>query len=563
MPVVLGHGSWGPVHKAFNTDLRCYAAVRTIAHAAFETDEARERFVREASLAARVRHPGLAAVFPIESGADRFLYANEYVAGETLSQRLIRDGRLELVPALQIISQLASSLEMVSSVGLLHRNITASNVMLVEEDQDVAVKLLDFALPARPSQENGSLLGEKEKFSSPEECGDRQIDVRSEVYSLAAILYYALVGTEAYRVFRAKSSDKQQASFEDAHPVPAIALILKRSLCYDPEERIAGFAELRDAVDAILRLPKRTGSNVAAQPAPADEAEEAKDFSLIDSSGRAATRMWTSASLTGTDSKSEGLIIPSTLLGAAQPGATLILSRNDQTSEQIVICSRNRFRIGRSSSAGSDLTIRFLPRNSVNDAKTRRLSRIHVTAKCTGPELLLFDGDGANPSANGSTFAGQVLSTESPVALESGELRLAEVYSIKVELRTFEHRHAPVIANVDDWKGPAPGAAPRLAGAVVFVPAELNSAIAAVWLFSVAAFGSSGTSPLEFALPTGSREIGALHYYRGCFWIEARSAHAISLEGLALAPAQIAPLIAAHVVQISGAKYSIKIDDRK
>ena len=166
-------------------------------------------------------------------------------------------------------------------------------------------------------------------------------------------------------------------------------------------------------------------------------------------------------------SKSEGLTIPSKLLGLAQPGTTLILSRNDQTSEQILICSRNRFRIGRSASAGSDLAIRFLPRNSENDAKTRRLSRIHVTAKCDGHELLLFDGDGAVPSANGSTFAGQVLSTESPVALlKSGELRLAEVCSIKVELRTFEHRNAPLIANLGDWKGPAADTAARPAGAV-------------------------------------------------------------------------------------------------
>jgi serine/threonine protein kinase len=556
MPVILGHGSWGPVHKAFNTDLRCYAALRIIAHAAFENYEARECFVREARSAAQVRHPTLAVVFPLKSAEDRYLYATEYAAGETLSARIIRDGRLELLHAVKIIGQIAGCLEIVSSAGLLHRNVTPSNVMLGEEDQDSAVKLLDLALPGHAPQANA------DTFSSPEECRGRQIDIRSGVYSLGAILYFALVGAENYRVFRARSLANEQVPMDEANVPPSVASILKRSLCHHPEERMATFAELREALDAILPAPKRLGLEMAAQSPPPDYAAETKG--LREASVRpTAKKISTSASLgSAAESKLEGLTIPSKLLGLAQPGTTLILSRGGQTSDQVVICSRNRFRIGRSSSAGSDLAVRFLPRNSANDAKTRRLSRIHVTAKYDGDELLLFDGDGAVPSANGSTFAGQVLSTESPVALlKSGELQLAEVCSIKVEVRTFEHGNEPLIANLGDWKGPAADAAARPAGAVVFVPTEPDNTITAVWLFSVAAFGASGSSPLAFALPTGTREIGALHYYRGCFWIQPRSAHAISLEGLGLAPTEIAPLVAGQVLEISGAKYSIKIDD--
>ena len=557
MPVILGHGSWGPVHKAFNTDLRCYVALRIIAHGTFGNDEARECFVREVRLATHLRHPTLAVVFPLKSAGDRYLYATEYTAGETLLARIIRDGRLELLNAVKIIAHIAGCLEVASSAGLLHRNITPSNVMLEEEDQDTALKLLDLALPGHAAQPNA------DTFSSPEECNRRQLDARSGVYSLAAILYFALAGAEKYRVFRAKSLANEQVPLDGANVPVSLASILKRSVCYNPEERIATFTKFREALDAILPAPERLRSEVVAQ-SPPDNGGQSKDLLFFESSARApAKKMPASARLrTAAVSKLEGLTIPSKLLELAQPGTILLLSRHGATSEQILICSRSRFRIGRSSSAGSDLAIQFLPRNTANDAKTRRLSRIHVTAKCAGQQLVLFDGDGAVPSANGSTFAGQVLSTESPVALlNPGELRLAEVCSIAVELRTVEHRNAPRIANLGDWKGPAAHTVAGPAGAVVFVPTEPGSAMTAVWLFSVAAFGASGSSPLGFALPAGSREIGALHHYSGCFWIEARSAHAISLEGLGLAPAEIAPLVAGQMVEISGAKYSIKIDD--
>jgi serine/threonine protein kinase len=557
MPVILGHGSWGPVHKAFNTDLRCYAALRMIAHGMFENDEARECFTSEARVAAHVRHRSLAVVFPLRTGGDQYLYATEYAEGETMLTRTMRDGRLELLPAVRTLEQIAGGLEVASSAGLLHRNIAPGNIMLGEEDQDISVKLLDLALPGHAPQANA------DTFSSPEERNGHRPDVRSGVYSLAASLYFALVGAEHYRIFRANSLANKQLALEEANLPASVASILKRSVCYNPEERMATFAELREALEAISVAPKRLRSAIVTQSPPLDHAGQTKDLLLRASRSEPAKEMRASANLTSAAvGKPDGLTIPSKLLGHAHSGTRLIFSRSNPTSEQIVICSGNRFQIGRSSTAGSDLTIRFLPRDSVNDAKTRRLSRVHVTAKYDGDHLLLFDGDGASPSANGSIFAGKVLSSESPLALlNSGELQLAEVFSIKVELRTFEHRPPPLIANVCDWEGPPADGAPRPAGAVVFVPAAANNTIVGVWLFSVAVFGGSASLPLAFALPSGSPELGAVHYYRGCFWIESRSAQAISLDGLVLSPSEIAPLVAGQVVEISGAKYSVKIDD--
>ena len=557
MPVVLGEGRWGPVFKAFNTDLRCYAALRVIAPAAFANDEARESFVREARLAAHVRHASLAAVFPLEIFGDQYGYATEYVPGETLLTRLIRANRFELLPALRVIGQIAEGLEVASSAGLLHRGITPSNVMLAEEDQEIAAKLLDLALPDRAAQETA------DKFSSPEECEGREIDVPSGVYSLGAILCYALVGAEKYRAVRVKSLAGEQVVVAEADLPLSVASILERSFCYNPKDRIATFAKLREALDAVLPGPRRFRSEVVERSVPPEYAAQTRDLPLMESSPRAVTKKpSTSASLrSAAVTETRGLRIPSKLLGLVQPGTTLTLSRHEQEKNEIVICSRDRFRVGRSATAGADLVLRCLPRNSVNDAKTRRLSRIHVTAQCMEQQLFLSDGDGVTPSANGSTFAGQALSIETTVPLlESGELRLDEVYSIKVLRRTFETGSPLSIVNLADWRGPADQTASLLPGAVVFVPVELNHTSTAVWLFTVAAFGSTKTSPIDFAQSTESRETGALHYFRGCFWIESRSAHAILLEGVDLAPAEIAPLVAGHTLEITGARYSLKID---
>ena len=91
-PFVLGHGAWGTVHKVFDNDLRCYAALRIIPSAAFAGAEARDRFVAEVRGASHIHHPSLAAVFPLESVEDKFLYAAELCDGETLAQRIAQDG---------------------------------------------------------------------------------------------------------------------------------------------------------------------------------------------------------------------------------------------------------------------------------------------------------------------------------------------------------------------------------------------------------------------------------------------------------------------------------------
>jgi hypothetical protein len=249
------------------------------------------------------------------------------------------------------------------------------------------------------------------------------------------------------------------------------------------------------------------------------------------------------------------LLIPPQLLGSAEPATVLRLTRDAESTGQVLACVRNRFLIGRSPEAGADLVTQFFPSNEENDVKTKQLSRIHVACKCENGEIFLFDGNGINPSGNGSRFDAHILSTATPFVLrDPGDLRLADVYSIRVIPRISDRSDAPDIANLDSWKGPITESEPLAAGAILFVPDRPSEIGIAVWLFSVAPFGTSDASPLNFALSAGEPEIGALRYSRGCFWIEQRIAHPVSVDGLALAPLQIAPLVTGQMLEVSGSK---------
>jgi Protein kinase domain len=598
-PFVLGHGAWGTVHKVFDNDLRCYAALRIIPSAAFAGAEARDRFVAEVRGASHIHHPSLAAVFPLESVEDKFLYAAELCDGETLAKRIAREGCLEPAAALNLVSQIASGLEVAASAGLFHRNLCAENIMLIQEDEEISVKVLDLALPAGGAAAEGG-PHPRIDFSSPEEDSGNEISERSGVYSLCSLLVYSQEGPEKYALLRAKSFAHEGIVFDEAAGIsPPLAEVLQSAFHHDPSARIATFAEFRAMLERVLSAPRRREVvAVASLPADAEPLESAEQVDRREPSGRAeeagkperveaAEPIQTAEKdkvqrVDGADVTQDlpfesfrpgsiettapprpvGFTIPKSLLGAAQPGSILRLQREGGTGEEIVACARNRFRVGRSVTAGADLSARFLPRSKENDTKTKKLSRIHVTAKREKDKILLFDGDSVTPSANGATFDGRALSIESPLNLsKSGELRLAEVFPIGVIPHTPEQDDTDPILNISEWNGPIHQPDLLKPGSVVFVPNVQSEIRVAVWLFTAAPFGSSKLSPLDFAQLAGGREIAALRYYGKCFWIEQRSPDSVAVDGLPLAPFEIAPLVTGQTLQVSGASYSIKVED--
>src|SRR5882757_9061037 len=142
----LGRGAMGITYKAFDTSLRIPVALKVINATYLNSEVARQRFVREARSAARLRHRNVASVFHLGTESDTWFYAMEYIDGETVEALIKRQGPLAPLMALTITAQVARALNAAAAQGLVHRDIKPANLMLVREDDEIVAKVIDFGL---------------------------------------------------------------------------------------------------------------------------------------------------------------------------------------------------------------------------------------------------------------------------------------------------------------------------------------------------------------------------------------------------------------------------------
>ena len=197
----LGRGAMGITYKAYDTNLHCTVALKVINSTYLQNDTARQRFLREARAAAALRHPNVASVFNLSTVEDNYFYVMEFIDGETVEACVKRKGRLEPEEALNITLQVARALAAAAKQRLVHRDLKPSNLMLVDEDGDSVVKVIDFGL-AKTAKDSGEDTGTltmagfvgTPHFASPEQVEEGDLDIRSDIYSLGATLYYMVAG---------------------------------------------------------------------------------------------------------------------------------------------------------------------------------------------------------------------------------------------------------------------------------------------------------------------------------------------------------------------------------
>ncbi|HEY2801387.1 MAG TPA: protein kinase [Chthoniobacterales bacterium] len=284
-PWELGRGAMGVTYKAVDVNLRVPVALKVINGRLSSQPGAHRRFLQEAQAAAQLRHPNVASVFhfgvvnalpavgstdeKIESG-DCF-YAMEFVEGETLEARLRRKGPLTPVVALEIGVQVARALAAAEKHRLVHRDLKPSNIMLLAEEDDrphgksteAWVKVIDFGLAKAVSEEDepASSLQFRgtPQFSSPEQMRGEAIDVRSDIYSLGATLWYALTGKVPFP--KAASIQSRDGKGSPALPltelnergVPSpVGRLLASMLAAVPRRRPASAVSLGEALQECL-----------------------------------------------------------------------------------------------------------------------------------------------------------------------------------------------------------------------------------------------------------------------------------------------------------------------
>ncbi|HEV3409024.1 MAG TPA: serine/threonine-protein kinase, partial [Chthoniobacterales bacterium] len=203
----LGRGAMAVTYRGYDRVLRNAVALKVIDADLAAHPRAQARFLREARAAAGLRHPNIAGVYRFGVCPDgSCFYAMELVEGETLEERVRRDGPLSVAEALGVAEQVTAALLAAEKCGIVHRDLKPSNVMLVRRDDDSGppvVKVIDFGLAKAaagtvagqaPELTMGGFVGTP-GFASPEQFDpNAPLDTRSDIFSLGVTLWYLLTG---------------------------------------------------------------------------------------------------------------------------------------------------------------------------------------------------------------------------------------------------------------------------------------------------------------------------------------------------------------------------------
>lgn len=183
------------VYRAVHEGLDKQVALKVLHRHVAEDSEYRNRFLREGRAAARLDHPNLVRAFEAGHKAGRYYLSMELIEGEDLALRLDREGNLAPEEALRIGIEVCKALTAAEAADMIHRDVKAENVLLGDDGR---VMLADLGLAK--IQGDGSLTREgytmgTVAYFSPEQCrGRKDLDIRSDLYALGVLLYYALRG---------------------------------------------------------------------------------------------------------------------------------------------------------------------------------------------------------------------------------------------------------------------------------------------------------------------------------------------------------------------------------
>ncbi len=257
---VLGRGAFGTVLKAFDEKLHRVVAIKVLASEMAATSPARKRFLREARSSAAVRHENVVAIYGVEDEPIPYLVM-EYVPGETLQQRLDKQGPLDLRNVLRLGKQIADGLAAAHAEGLIHRDIKPGNILLDTSVHD-RVKITDFGLARTAddaSMTQSGLIAGTPMYMAPEQALGHNLDQRADLFSFGSVLYQMLSGRPPFRapstiaVLRRVTEDTPRPIQEVIPEVPEWMCELVGHLhAKNPDDRYATAQQVSDLLAHCL-----------------------------------------------------------------------------------------------------------------------------------------------------------------------------------------------------------------------------------------------------------------------------------------------------------------------
>ena len=224
-----------------------------------------ERFRREAQLAARATHPNIVSIYDIGGRSGLYWYTMELVSGPNVAQLVDQEGPLPLERVLWLLREALGALAYAHSSGLVHRDIKPENILVSTSG---GLKITDFGL-ALALRGQGKFGGASSRsgtphFASPEQLLGDKIDVRTDLYSLAAVAYFALLGYPPFagnrpEVVLAKQTTNQLPNLVGERPAvgPEFANVLRLALQADRNARYPTASEFLQALNRAARRDLR------------------------------------------------------------------------------------------------------------------------------------------------------------------------------------------------------------------------------------------------------------------------------------------------------------------
>lgn len=254
----IGEGGLGVVYKARQLSMGRIVALKVLHERWVTDDEFRKRFLVEARLVGRLSHPNLIQVIDVGRYRNTLYFSMEFVDGEPVDATLDREGKINVPACVSIAIQVAGALEYLHQRRIVHRDVKPGNIMVTKAG---IAKLGDFGF-VKSSLESvlsteGEVLGTPDYISPEAAKGEKNLDFRSDLYSLGAALYHMLSGTPPFGGSvsdvmdqHIKEEPRPLASLTPGLPVKMIDIVDKL-MQKRPESRYQNFADLLGDLDAV------------------------------------------------------------------------------------------------------------------------------------------------------------------------------------------------------------------------------------------------------------------------------------------------------------------------
>ena len=271
----IGAGGMGEVYQAQDTKLGRDVAIKVLPEAFAHDAERLSRFQREAKMLASLNHPNIATIHGLEQSNGTQYLVMELVAGETLAERVKREGAVPIEESLAICKQISEALEAAHEKGIIHRDLKPANVKVTPEGK---VKVLDFGLAkalagevadSNPSQSptlsavatmQGVLLGTA-AYMSPEQARGKAVDKRTDIWAFGCVLYELLTGKQTFQgdtvteiLASVLKGEPDWQALPDTIP-ETIRVLLRRCLQKDVNKRCRDAGDVRIEIEEDLAAP--------------------------------------------------------------------------------------------------------------------------------------------------------------------------------------------------------------------------------------------------------------------------------------------------------------------